>query len=130
MPSSSNTPSPVRDPDKAHPVAAAWRPTFQSVVDAFVGADYALSAGVPSVEPVSTDVAAHIRDSIADYGEELVSLPSDTWLTSSAQWMGSHWDVIIDLWTKSEGRSDLVLSARVMGSEGEPRISVELVYVP
>ncbi len=128
--STNDAPPPVRDPDKAHPVAAAWRPALQSVVDAFVRADYALSAGVQNVDPVPTDVAAHIRDYIADYGEKLVPIPPETWQTSRAQWMGSHWDVIVDLWTDSEGRSDLVLSARVTESDGEHRIAIRLVYVP
>ena len=43
--------------------------------------------------------------------------------------MGSHWDVIVDLWT-SEGPSDMILLARVTESNGEYRISVESVYVP
>jgi hypothetical protein len=43
---------------------------------------------------------------------------------------GTHWDVIVDLWTESEGRSDMILSARVTELDDEHRISIYLVYVP
>jgi hypothetical protein len=44
--------------------------------------------------------------------------------------MGNHWDVLVDLWTKEEGRSDLVLGVKVTELAGEPRFTVQLVYVP
>jgi hypothetical protein len=128
--STSKGPLPVQDEEKAHPVAGAWRPAFHAIVESFVHGDYALSAGVPGVEPVTADTAEQIREFIADYVERLVPLPPETWETSCAQWMGTHWDVIVDLWTESEGRSDMILSARVTELDDEHRISIYLVYVP
>ena len=127
--STSNTPPSVRDEVEAHPVAGAWRSDFHAIVESFVRGDHALSVGLPGVEPVPAKTAEHIREYLADYGEKLVPLPPETWETSCAQWMGSHWDVIVDLWT-SEGPSDMILLARVTESNGEYRISVESVYVP
>jgi hypothetical protein len=65
-----------------------------------------------------------------DYGETLVELPRETWESSVAQWMGAHWDVLVDLWTEGEGRRDLVLDARVHETESGFRFEVRLVYVP
>jgi hypothetical protein len=107
-----------------------WRPAFHAVVEAFVRGDYSLCEAVDGVEPVPQDTAQHIRDYVADYGETLVPLPPETWETSCAQWMGSHWDVLVDLWTEAEGRSDMVLSARVTESDGGHRIKLGIVYVP
>ncbi|WP_394203820.1 DUF7668 domain-containing protein [Marinagarivorans algicola] len=67
---------------------------------------------------------------IEEYGEELISLPNETWESSICIWMGNHWDVLIDLWTKGEGRSDLVLSAKVAESKNGFYIEVGMIYVP
>lgn len=45
-------------------------------------------------------------------------------------WNGSRWDAIIDLWTESEGRSDLVLSLQIEEGEAGFVYSVYMVYVP
>jgi hypothetical protein len=58
--------------------------------------------------------AEQIRRYLADYGCTLVELPEDTWQTSVSQWMETHWEVLVDLWTAEEGRSDLVLAGRVV----------------
>jgi hypothetical protein len=120
----------VKDESAAHPIAAAWRPVVREIVRAFVRGDYGLAQMVRGVEAIPLLTAEQIRAYVADYGATLVELPPDTWETSCAQWMGTHWDVLVDLWTKEEGRSDLVLSLRVVESGGEPRFAVQLVYVP
>src|SRR5690242_3703501 len=97
----------VKDPDAAHPAAAAWRPVLCEIVRAFARGDYGLSRTVTGVDPVANDVADQIRSTVADYGATLVELPNETWETSCAQWMVGYWDVLVDLWTKEEGRSDL-----------------------
>jgi hypothetical protein len=100
------------------------------VVRCFAAGDYGLSAGVAGVEPVSTDDAQHIRESIEGYGATLIELPDDAWRTSVAQWYGSHWDILVDLWTAEEGCSDLVLQGRVCESNGDISFRIHLVYVP
>ena len=59
----------------------------------------------------------------------LVELPDATWKSSVAQWMGTHWDVVVDLWTDA-GPSDLILSARVRETNDAFEIEIGSVYVP
>lgn len=120
----------LRDADSERPIPSAWRPVIGEIVRAFVGRDYALSVGVPGVSPVSSETAEHIEKYIQHYGEELVELPEETWDSSVCIWMGVRWDALIDLWTSSEGRSDLVLSLRVSEDGSGFKFDVYMVYVP
>ena len=103
---------------------------FCEVVRCFVARDYGLASGVSGVDPVSASTADHIRDYVAGYGATLVELPPDTWQTSVAHWYGTHWSVLVDLWTAEEGRSDMVLEGRVFESDAGPRFTIHMVYVP
>ncbi len=60
----------------------------------------------------------------------MVKLPEETWETSCAQWMGEYWQIIVDLFTKNEGRSDLVLNGRVTEDNGNMSLEIGLIYVP
>lgn len=120
----------VKDEEAAHPVASDWRPALREIVAAFSRGDFALS-GLTSVVPVDPTTQNQINRYLAEYGETLDELPEETWLTSVAQWMGTHWDVLVDLWTKESGKSDLVLSVRVFeANPGDCRIEVDSVHVP
>ena len=44
--------------------------------------------------------------------------------------MESHWGVLVDLWTKESGKSDLVLGLRVFEEGGAIRFEVDSVHVP
>lgn len=123
-------PPAVRDPDASHPIAGAWRDMLTGVVHCLVGGDYSLEAGVSGVEPISAATAQQIRSYIAGYGATLIGLPGDTWQSSVAQWYGTYWDVLVDLWTAEEGPSDLVLSGRISETDTGPRLTVHMVYVP
>lgn len=125
-----NDPPARKDPDAAHPVAGAWRPMLRAVVRRLAAGDYALTQGVPGVTPVALSVAEQMYEYVAEYGARLVELPDETWQTSVAQWMGTHWEVLVDLWTAEEGRSDLVLHGDVSESAAGPRFTVRAVYVP
>lgn len=123
-------PPAIKDEDAAHPIAGAWRPMLSEVVSRLTKGDYALASAVDGVEPISPKTAEHIRRSIAGYGCTLTDLPQDTWKTSVAQWYGTHWDVLVDLWTVEEGRSDLVLEGRISETAAGLRFTVHMVYVP
>lgn len=82
-------------------------------MSAFIAGDYRLDRGVLGVESIASDTANQIREYLSDYGATLTALPEGTWESSVCMWMGSHWETLVDLWTKEEGRSDLVLHARV-----------------
>jgi hypothetical protein len=120
----------VKDEESERAIPTAWRPVIKKIVSAFVQHDYQLTAGVHGVKTVSSDTADQIRTYILEYGEELSELSEETWDSSVCIWMGSQWDALIDLWTLSEGRSDLVLSLKVAeGNEGF-EFSIYMVYVP
>lgn len=128
-PSSSAEPA-IKDPAAQHPIASAWRPALCEVVKALVAGDYGLSQRPASVAPASAEVASQIKSYIDDYGETLVDLPEDAWGTSISQWMGTHWEVVVDLWTLESGESDLALNVRVFETDDGFRIEVDSVYVP
>lgn len=119
---------PIRDGEREYPVAHAWRPTFRKIVSRIVAGDYELR-GIPGVTPLRPDEGIDLfRDRVANYGNvTLVELPDATWDTSVAMWDDpssyleggfEYWDVLIDLHTAEEGRSDLVLGARVIELSG------------
>ena len=120
----------MKDPTAAHPIAAAWRPMLRQVVQRFADGDYSLDRGVAGVEPVSASTAEQIREFLVDYGATLVELPQEAWETSLAQWMGTYWQIIVDLWTAEEGRSDLILEGEVIETRSGPQLRVRAVYVP
>jgi hypothetical protein len=88
------------------------------------------SSSVAGVDAVSPKTADHIRRYLQSYGATLVELPEAAWETSVAQWMETHWDVLVDLWTAEEGPSDLVLAGEMRDTDDGPRFSIHLVYVP
>ena len=67
---------------------------------------------------------------MATYGAALVDLPEESWDTSVAQWMETYWEVLVDLWTVQEGRSDLVLHARVFEVGYDFEIKIDSIFVP
>ncbi len=119
-----------KDEKNERQIPTAWRPAFSKIVDAFCKKDYSLSSGIIGVSSVSNETAIHIKEYIQDYGEELVQLPDETWDSSICIWTGSHWDVLIELWTAGEGRSDLVLGAQVIEKDNRYIIDIGMVYVP
>lgn len=120
----------VKDEESERPIPTAWRPAIREIVRAFVNHDYQLRVGISRVAPVSTETAEQIRNYIQHYGETLTELPDETWNSSVCIWMGKRWDVLIDLWTVSEGRSDLVLSLHVSEADGGCTFDIYMVYVP
>ena len=125
---SATTTLPVKDPRLSHPVATAWRPVFREVVRAFSNGDFRPS--VPGVDAIDEQTSEQIKAYLKAYGERLVDLPDAVWDTSASQWMGEHWEVLVDLWTVESGRSDLVLSAGVAEDGAGFRFSITGVYVP
>ena len=112
------------------PIPQVWRPIFKNIVKAFVNKDYNLSLGVNNVNPVSDITAEQIQEYIEEYGEELVDLPEETWDTSVYICYGDYWNVLIDLFTKNEGLSDLVLNAEVREKDNKYIVDINLIYVP
>ena len=120
----------IKDGESERPIPTVWRPVFCRIVDAFVKGDYLLKDVVTGVDAVSKETASHIQSYLSDYGATLKSLPDETWNSSVCIWTGSHWDVLVDLYTNEEGASDLVLSARVTDTSHGLKIAIHMVYVP
>ena len=119
-----------KDEDNQLPIPSEWRQLFVDIVNSFVIKDYLISSGIDGVSPVSKETAVQIEEYITDYGENLIALPSETWESSICLYMGDSWDILIDLWTESEGRSDLALSATVKETESGYIVHIGMVYVP
>ena len=115
--------------DGVQPVPDPWRPIFCGIVHAFVTGDYALAVGIEGVNPVSEDDARRMAASVEDYGATLVDLTDEVWETSIVQWTGAGWEVLVDLRTAEEGRSDLSLVAGVREVDGVYEVEVEGVWV-
>lgn len=120
----------IKDEESERPIPTAWRPVIREIVRALLGHDYQLSIGVSGVASVSLETAEQIRQYIQDYGAELIELPEETWASSVCIWMDCRWDALIDLWTLSEGRSDLVLSLQISEAGSGFEFNVYMVYVP
>jgi hypothetical protein len=120
----------VKDEESELAIPTVWRPVIKKIVNAFVRQDYQLTVGLDGVMPVSSQTAEQIRNYVLEYGEELCELPEETWSSSVCIWMGSQWDALIDLWTLSEGRSDLVLRLQVEEGNDGFEFNIYMVYVP
>lgn len=86
--------------------------------------------GIPSVASPSKATADQIRTYIADFGGTLAELPDEAWGSSVSQWMETHWEVLVDLWTVESGKSDLVLYLRVFEAGTGFRFEIDSLHVP
>ena len=119
-----------KNEDNELPIPSIWRLKFKEIISAFVKEDYNLSSEIKNVTPVSVETAKQIKEYIEDYGEQLIELPNETWNSSTYIYYGNYWNVLIDLYTKEEGFSDLVLNAEIRENNNEYIIDIKLVYVP
>lgn len=120
----------IKDLVNEHPIASHWRPIIKLAADAFAKNDYGLEKPVDGIQTIPIDIALANKDYVSDYGEVLINLPEETWETSCAQWMGDYWEIIVDLFTENEGRSDLVLNGRVFEDSVSMSLEIGLIYVP
>ena len=112
------------------PIPHIWRPSVEAMRKAGGNKDYKLSSEIKNVNPISNEVAEQIKEYIEDYGEELIELPNETWNSSVYIYYGEYWNVLIDLYTKEEGLSDLVLNAEIRENNNEYLIDIMLIYIP
>jgi len=112
------------------PIPHIWRPTFKAIVNAFAEKDDKISSEIKNVNPISIETAEQIKEYIDDYGDELIKLPEETWDSSVYISYGNYWNILIDLYTKNEGLSDLVLNAEIRENNNEYIFDINLVYVP
>lgn len=121
---------PVSKADGFLLVPSLWRKTIHDIVEAFRENDFILARSVSNVSPVSREEATRFAEYIEDYGDDLGELPDETWETSVCEWVRDFWDVTVDLYTVSEGHSDMVLALRVREDGNSYVFEVRSVYVP
>lgn len=126
----STSEEPLKDPEQQHPIPEVWRNTLTKIANAIGDGDYQLLRGIAFVPSLPPNRAKLIEQNLKDYGASLIYLPEDTWNTSACQWMGSYWDVLVDLFTAEEGASDLAISVRVRESGNTYSFDVLSVHVP
>ena len=94
--------------------------TVRQLVDWLVAGDYSAVEVFTGGRRISAD---EMQQAIQSYGRKLVSLP--TWALEGidiVEIVGSSpraWSVRVDLWTVSEGRSDLTLECTMIECEGD-----------
>jgi len=120
----------VKRSDRELPVPPQWRPVFQEIVRALSEGDFTLARGIEGVKPLSRDVAEFFADYVEDYGATLTPLPDETWESSIYMYDEGYWEVLVDLFTVEEGRSDLVLFTRVCERGGAYAFEPWSLHVP
>ncbi len=120
----------LKDENEERPIPTLWRNTLAEIVEAFKNGDFKLECGVAGVQPISDEEATRIAGNIDAYGNQLTSLPDDSWRTSVHRWMREYWEVLVDLFTVDEGESDLVMFVRVYEDGSAYRFEVQSVHVP
>ncbi len=122
--------APIKDGESEQPIPHAWREALASIVGALAVGDYSL-ASLPDcfTKPTPQD-AARIQAAISDYGATITDLPVESWDTSVCIWYDPEWDALVDLWSVEEGRSDLVLHAKIREQDQGYSYAIHLVYVP
>lgn len=119
-----------KNEEEEFPIPNIWRPTFKAIANAFVEKDYSLKSEIKNVNPISVETAEQIKEYIEDYGEKLIELPNEAWNSSVCICYGNYWNILIDLYTKNEGLSDLVLNAEIRERDNEYIINIKSVFVP
>ena len=113
-----------------HAVPELWRPKFKEIAAAFADGDFQLcNTLIEGIDPIDRDTADLIAANIAAYGARLTSLDEATWDRSIYRWMGTYWQVLVDLSTDGEPASDLTLHARVYETDCI-RLKIDSVHVP
>ncbi|OEY95090.1 hypothetical protein BJD20_17005 [Acinetobacter proteolyticus] len=91
-------------------IPSIWRNTIFEIVEAFKNHDIGYYNQIKGIVSIDTNNFEEIISDINTYGEFLISLPDQTWESSQCIWKGdSCWHIFIDLYTISEGKSDLIL---------------------
>lgn len=120
----------TKDEDYQCNVPTEWRPVFEAIVRHIAAGDFRIERIDSKISALSVDDVGLIKNNIEDYGACLIDLPPQSWDTSVCQWMLTYWEVCVDLFTKSEGRSDLALMARVYEDREGFSFKVESLHVP
>ncbi len=119
----------LKDEVREHPVPSEWRVKLREIADALKDGNFNLR-DIECVEPLDDGTAAGMARNIDAYGCTLMTLPEECWDTSVCQWQMEYWEVLVDMFSVEEGRSDLVLHVNVFAQSDRFDYKVHFVYVP
>lgn len=111
-------------------VPIEWRPAIIEIVEDIRNRNLGsrdISGYDVEIDPAEID---DIYQNVEHYDDTLVSLSEGTWESSVCRWMGSYWQVLIDLFTAEEGLSDLVLFIDVYEHENRTTFRIRSLHVP
>ena len=112
-------------------VPARFRPALAGVVERLAALDYQ-GLKRDGVDPFpDSDLSVWIRN-YGDAGATVVPLPDQAWAEADAWPVDARpgqWRVVLPLWTREEGMSDLSLEATVSESPGGVMVVIEGIRV-
>jgi hypothetical protein len=115
--------------DGEHPVPSTWRSVFEDIVRAFAAGDFQLiERTVDGVAPIDEERAKHFELCADSYGDTIIELDPEVWDRSIYARTFGGWQFLIDLTTRSEQVSDLVLHAKF--DEATRLLELQSVHVP
>ncbi len=120
---------PIKDLTKEYPIPNLWKDSITRVVKELSNGNFELTDAGKNVTLRSKDLVGINSDNVRDYGCALIPLLEQTWESSRTQWMGTYWEITIDLCTAEEGISDLNLTGRVYPSSLGFEYEIGLLYV-
>jgi hypothetical protein len=115
--------------DQELPVPTEWRKPLADIVECLASGEFSKLSSLPAVSLEGGWGWQAIETYIRDYGCTLTSLPEESWRTSIYLWMGGYWEVLVDLFTVEEGRSDLALFVRAHPRKGSYIFQIMSVHV-
>jgi len=114
-------------PDEELPVPIEWRSILKKIADEITAGRVPRGENIRAIDAERLEISL---DNIRDYPDPIGSLHDVTWCSSIYAWQDNFWEVLLDLSTTDNERSDLVLHLRVHGLNNEYEFEPGLVYVP
>ena len=112
-------------------VPVGFRPALSEVVERLAALDYQ-GLKRDGIDPsADSDLSLWIRN-YGEAGATIVPLPDEAWVEAAAgpvDGRPGHWWVVLPLWTREEGMSDLSLEATVTESPGGVVVAIDDIRV-
>lgn len=116
--------------DGSERIPENWREKIVDIVEVFKNRNLEKLNEIEDIEYVELEHAHDMLSNLDSCDVTLVSLPNETWESSSCMCFGDGWQVFIDLYTKEEGRSDFILTLVVMKNGANLIFTLDNIYVP
>jgi hypothetical protein len=111
-------------------VPERFRPALAAVVERLAAGDFA-GLKRDGIDPYpDADLSLWIRN-YGSAGATIVPLPEEAWESAGAipTVRPGEWAIVVDLWTREEGKSDLSMEATVLDSPGGISVVINSIHV-